>query len=448
MMRRLFSPIDIAPLVWFRIAFGIIMAWEVWRYFDQGWILEYYIKPNFFFTYYGFSWVHPWPGNGMYVHFAVLGVLAACIALGLCYRVAAGLFFLGFTYVFLLDETHYLNHFYLVCLYSFLLAVVPAHRAFSLDAVLRPKLRRSTAPAWSLWVLRAQICVVYFMGGVAKLGGDWLHGEPMRLWLGDNTDFPILGRYFTEKWMAYAFSWGGLCFDLGIVPLILWRRTRWIGFILAACFNLMNARLFHIGIFPWLALCATVLLFADFSRLPRPFPALWGESAPPGESPALRSPFSPAQRVTVVLLAGWLAFQIFVPLRHLILYPGNPEWTEEGHRFSWRMKLADKDGSLTIIARDPATGRTWIVPPSDYLTRFQFEVCASEPDMVQQLAHHVASEWLRGHAAPIEVHARARATLNDRPLAPLIDPQVDLAAQPRSLRHARWILPLTIPLGQ
>ncbi len=219
--------------------------------------------------------------------------LAACIALGLCYRAATVLFFLGFTYVFLLDQTDYLNHFYLVCLYSFLLTLVPAHRAFSVDAVLRPKLRKSNVPAWSLWVMRAQICVVYFMGGIAKLNSDWLHGEPMRHWLADNMDFPLLGRYFTREWMVYAFSWGGLCFDLSIVPLILWRRTRWLGFILAACFNMMNPRLFHIGIFPWLAFCSTVLLFADYSWLRRTFPRLWGEPAQPGETPACRVSIQP-----------------------------------------------------------------------------------------------------------------------------------------------------------
>lgn len=296
--------------------------------------------------------------------------------------------------------------------------------------------------------MRAQICVVYFMGGVAKLNSDWLHGEPMRHWLADNMDFPLLGRYFTREWMVYAFGWGGLCFDLSIVPLILWRRTRWIGFILAACFNLMNARLFHIGIFPWLAFCSTVLLFADYSWLRRTFPRLWGEPAQPGETHASGSAFSQAQRVTVVLLAGWLAFQIFMPLRHLVFYPGNPEWSEEGHRFAWRMKLADKDGGLTIIARDPATGKTWTVSPDDYLTESQFDVCSFEPDMVQQLARHIAGEWSRVHGAPIEVHVRARAILNYRPPARLIDPNVDLAAQPRSLRHASWILPLTIPLGR
>jgi vitamin K-dependent gamma-carboxylase len=33
---RLFSPVDIASIIYFRIAFGLIMLWEVWRYFEYG----------------------------------------------------------------------------------------------------------------------------------------------------------------------------------------------------------------------------------------------------------------------------------------------------------------------------------------------------------------------------------------------------------------------------
>jgi hypothetical protein len=36
------------------------MAWEVWRYFSNGWIDGYFIAPEFQFTYYGFGWVKPW----------------------------------------------------------------------------------------------------------------------------------------------------------------------------------------------------------------------------------------------------------------------------------------------------------------------------------------------------------------------------------------------------
>ena len=98
----------------FGVLFGALMLWEVGRYFSHNWIELYYIEPKFHFTYYGFSWVRPWPGEWMHVHFLALGVLAVLILVGLCYRIAAALFFLGFTYVFLLDQARYLNHFYLV----------------------------------------------------------------------------------------------------------------------------------------------------------------------------------------------------------------------------------------------------------------------------------------------------------------------------------------------
>src|SRR5918999_4121209 len=120
-LHRLFEPVDAAPLVYFRIAFGLIMLVEVWRYFRANWIARYFIVPSFHFTYYGFEWVRPWPPLGMYLHFAALGLLAACILLGYRYRLSATLFFLGFSYVFLLEQARYLNHFYLICLISFLM---------------------------------------------------------------------------------------------------------------------------------------------------------------------------------------------------------------------------------------------------------------------------------------------------------------------------------------
>jgi hypothetical protein len=45
----------------YRISFGLIMLWEVYRYFDRGWVRHYYIEPEFMFKYFGFSWVTPWP---------------------------------------------------------------------------------------------------------------------------------------------------------------------------------------------------------------------------------------------------------------------------------------------------------------------------------------------------------------------------------------------------
>ena len=201
---NLFNRVDISSLAYFRIVFGLVMMWEVAKYFERGWINAYWIIPEFHFTYPLFGWVKPWPYidvvcirdlclninmHGMYIHMIVLGVLALFITLGLFYRFATIFFFLGFSYTFLLDESNYLNHFYLVILVSFLLIFLPLNRKWSLDVLLWPKLESDTAPAWVLWLLRFQIGIPYFFGGIAKLNLDWLQGEPMRGRLARRMDF-------------------------------------------------------------------------------------------------------------------------------------------------------------------------------------------------------------------------------------------------------------------
>ena len=123
--RYLFVPVDIASVVYFRIAFGAIMLWQMWRYIDSDWIQSYFLDPDFLFTYLGFDWVQPWPGIGLYIHFYVLAILALFILTGFLYRLSTTLFFLGFTYIFLLEQARYLNHYYLICLVSLLLIFVP-----------------------------------------------------------------------------------------------------------------------------------------------------------------------------------------------------------------------------------------------------------------------------------------------------------------------------------
>ena len=132
--QSLHKPVDISFLVAIRIVFGIIMLWEVYRYWHAGWISEFYIEPVFLFKYYGFEWIQPWPGDGMYIHFAILGIAALFIALGFLYRISIIVFFLGFSYIFFLDQARYLNHFYMVLLFNFLLIFLPAHKSFSVDA--------------------------------------------------------------------------------------------------------------------------------------------------------------------------------------------------------------------------------------------------------------------------------------------------------------------------
>ncbi|MBA2360245.1 MAG: HTTM domain-containing protein, partial [Actinobacteria bacterium] len=237
LVHRLFEPVDGASLAVFRMLFGAILLWEVWRYFTNDWIARYFIDPTFHFTYYGFGWVQPWPGNGMYWHFAALGVLAACIMVGFAYRIAAPLFFLGFTYVFLLEQARYLNHFYFVSILALLMAIVPAHRVWSLDRRLSGKNWPQTVPTWSLWLLRAQIGVVFVFASIAKWNGDWLRGQPLTMWIADRTDFPVIGGLFDEPHVGLFMSYSGLFLDLLVVPFLLIPFTRPFAFLAAFSFH-------------------------------------------------------------------------------------------------------------------------------------------------------------------------------------------------------------------
>lgn len=439
----LFKDIDTLSLVYFRICFSGIMLWEVERYFLSGWIKKYWITPEFNFTYFGFSWIQPWPGNGMYYHFALLGGLCILMMIGLWYRVSAILFFFGVTYVFLLDQANYLNHFYLICLLSFLMIFIPAHHAFSLDSRRNPKLLHNTVPAWTLWLLRAQLGIVYFYGGVAKLSEDWLLGEPMRARLLSYESHPYVGSLFTQEWMVYFISYGGLLFDLFIVPLLLWHKTRWWAFAAMLFFHLTNAWMYHIGIFPWLGIATSLLFFPP--HWPRQVLAFLKKQTWHPIRSMRKPPKIQGQKALIAWGIGiYMLFQILIPLRHF-LYPGNVSWTEEGHLFAWHMKLRNKYGEITFHASDPKTKQSWAIDPKDYLSERQARKMATRPEMILQFSHYIAQKEEARLKRPVEIRAHAFIGLNARRPQLLIDPSVDLTQQTSSLLPASWILPLEVP---
>lgn len=436
----LFARVDIAAVAVFRICFGLLMLKHVLEYLAGGRLSRQYLMPLFFFKFEGFEWVRPGPPAAMYAVFIGLAVAAAMIACGLFYRWAATLFFLGITYVFLLDTAVFQNHLYLISLISFLMIFVPAHRAFSLDAWRRPALRSDTMPAWALWLLRFQIAVPYFYGGLAKLNYDWLvRAQPMALWMAEGTE-GNWGKALPATWGPYVFSWGGVLFDLLIVPALLWRRTRIPALILAVTFHLTNSQLFTIGIFPWLMIAATLLFLApDWPRRAR---LLGRRAAAPDALAEAKRPIRGLSRPVLALLAVYVAVQLLVPFRHF-LYPGNVDWTEEGNRFAWRMKLRDKRGAMTFVAVDPVAGKVYPLDGLEAaLTPYQRRMMIHDPEMMRQFAHQLKDQLRKAGYGNVQVRVRTDIALNGRPRQPLIDPEVDLATVPATIGKASWIVPL------
>lgn len=434
------APVDIAGLVFFRIALGIILLVEVLRFLTFGWVQYEFGGKVFHFTYYGFEWVRPLPGPLMPLLFFALGVLALMIALGARYRLAMGLFWLGFAYVFLLDKALYLNHFYLVVLLGLVMVFVPAHRRLSVDA-RRLRVASDYVPRWAYWLVQGQIAVPYVFGAIAKLNGDWLAGQPMQMWMSRMEHVRAVAPQFGEPWLAVLFSYGGFLIDLLVVPLLLWRKTRAVAFVVAVLFHLSNATMFEIGIFPWLMICGTTL-FLDPS-----WPRKLFRLPPPKDAPAIHP--DDAQPVGGKLAVGFLvvffAVQLALPWRHWV-YPGKVDWTEEGTRFAWRMMLNHKESAVQFLLVDPRSGQRQAIDIRPYLTPRQLNKMSYDPEMIREFAVFLGAQARAEGYADAEIHALVFCSLNGRMPQLLVDPRVDLSAVPRSLAHQEWIVPLTQPL--
>lgn len=426
----LFKPISIIPLVFFRVSFGLIMLWETTRYFSHNWIERYYIEPHFFFNYEGFSWVQAWSGGGMYYHFYVLGILAFFIAIGCLYRLSAILFFIAFSFVFLLDKSNYLNHFYLIVLLSFIMIFLPANKKYAVDVLIFPKIKSNIAPNWTLLWLKIQLGLVYFFGGVAKLNTDWLfRGEPMRDWLSRKTDFPIIGQFFEQEFMVYFMSYSGLLLDLFIFPFLMIKKTRWWAFGIIVCFHLMNTQLFKIGIFPWFMILATAIFL--------PFDTLFLTEKDKENT----KNFMPSNWI-MAGIACYLLVQIALPLRHFF-YKGNPNWTEEGHRFAWHMKLRDKESKARFFIVNKATNEKVEVFAKDHLSKRQARKMSGRPDMILQFAHYLRDKALDNGLENFAITSEIMCSLNSRKPQLLIDTTTNLADIEYGIfEKADWILPL------
>ena len=116
-----------------------------------------------------------------------------------------------------------------------------------------------------------------------------------------------------------------------------------------------------------------------------------------------------------------VAIHVFLPLRNWA-FGSDVNWTEEGHRYSWRMMLRSKQGRGVYRVVDEA-GNVRIVNPRDSLDVRQYGKLVTHPDMILQYAHHLRDVADR----PVRVYGDFQVRLNGRQRQEFIDPTVDLA---------------------
>ena len=425
-----------APLAVFRVGFGFMMLLSVVRFWYNGWIEKLYLEPTFFFSYDYFGWVKPL-GGWTYGVFALVGLSALGVMLGWKYRLSAVLFFLSFTYVELMDKTTYLNHYYFVSLLAFVLIWLPAADYFSLD---HPHARDVTVPRWTIDVLKVFVGVVYFYAGLAKINTDWLlHAQPLSIWLPAKYSIPLLGDLLQERWVHFAFAWGGAAYDLLIPFLLFWRPTRNFAFVLVVIFHVLTRVLFPIGMFPYVMIVSALVFFGAgvHERIISFLRKLLRVKSE--RNMRARTQVRWKGRMSKVVVYSVLVLHLVLPWRYL-LNDGELFWTEEGYRFSWRVMLMEKAGYASFTIVDPDTGKRRAVANGEYLTTFQEKQMATQPDFILEYAHHLASvHRKKGRPLPA-VFVESYVALNGRGSRVYVDPTVNLTEVSGDTPRSAWLM--------
>lgn len=392
----------------------------------DGWVKRNLIDPEFTFSHIGFEWLQPLPGNGMYWYFAAMALTGMMVMTGWKYRFAMTTHTLLWTGVYIMQKTSYNNHYYLLVLLCTIMIFLPANANFSIDSRRNPKIRTSFMPAWCRYVFIGQMAIVYTFAAIAKLYPEWMNGTFTGSMLrATANEYGI--ALFKEHWFHVFIAWAGFAFDLLLVPLLLYKRTRPFALATAVIFHLFNSLTLDIGIFPYLSL-AMLLFF-----LPAETFSLYKNNEP--QQPVAGS----HNKAVVWLLGGYFALQLFLPLRHHLI-KGDVLWTEEGHRLSWRMMLRKRSGYIQFKLKDKADGKEWLYDLRKHLTPLQIKNMQTKPDMIWQTAQFIKKEY-RDKGTYVAIYVTSRVSVNKLPDRLLVDPNVDMAdTEWDYLFHNNWIL--------
>lgn len=427
----LYRQIDNAPLILFRIFFGLLLACESFGAIFTGWVYTNMVEPKFTFSHIGMEWLQPLPGNGMYYYFMGMGILGILIMVGLRYRLSLLLFTILWAGAYFMQKTAYNNHYYLLMLVCFIMLFLPANRYASADVMLKPSLKRQTMPAWCSYIMIFQVAIVYFFATIAKFYPGWLDGSFTSVLLRGSLGHHLFDIAYT-RWFPVFIAYAGIFFDLLVIPLLLFRKTRTIALLASLIFHMFNSATLNIGIFPFFALSFVVFFYPPNLIRRRFFPGK-------REATVEAVPVSAEGRLIVkCLFIPYFIIQVLLPLRHHLI-KGDVLWTEEGHRLSWRMMLRFRNGVTHFRVVDKATGQQ--LPYADKeLTDKQRTAMHTKPDMIWQMAQRIHKEYLE-KGKDVAVYADTRCGINKEHWKILIDPSVDLAAAPWDyFFHSDWIL--------
>ena len=430
----LYKPISGASLGLFRIITGFALtAFFFNRFSNTEYVDSTFVKTQILFKYPGLDFIEMGPPWLMYFLCFSLGFASLFLAIGFLYRFFSMYLLVTYSYLFFLDCTLGNNHFYLFILLFLFFSITNCHYSYSLDRKIWNL--NGGVNAWNLNLFRFQFMVVYFMGGIAKLNGDWLSGK--------TTTAMTYARFegiseFNAELFAFIFAYGGVIFDLTIPFLLLFKKGRYLAFPLIILFNITNLFMHKIDIFPLIMISSFVLFIpqlrvAHFMSKLKKLKTNVAEVSPYG---------SYKKKLVGTFLSVFVLFQILFPLRHHI-YDGNILWTGDGFPFSWHMMTSFTGGSVTYKVTDQISNEVYVVAPEDHLNPRQHKFLFKYPDLSIQFAHLLKEQAIKDGIRDPEVNVLLQVRLNGRAPQYLINPNLDLTrVNVHTFKSNPWVLPL------
>jgi hypothetical protein len=217
----------------------------------------------------------PWlPHVSDRLWFAMLWVGAAAAVLmtiGLWTRVATATTFLVIAGNLLLSQTHFRHNRVFLVIVLGGIALMPAGRTLSIDCWWRRRRGRAdvsdVAALWPLWLLRAQVCLVYLASGISKLvDPDWFGG--LVLWdrvlryqhVLDPTPLPGWAiDVLTERWLYYSVGPAAVLTELFIGVGLWFSTTRLAAVWVAIVFHLLIEISAAVEVFSFVAIAALAI---------------------------------------------------------------------------------------------------------------------------------------------------------------------------------------------
>ncbi len=410
-------------LVIFRICFSIVLIVQTIYFFKLGFIENNILKPFILFPFFDFL-------NNPSEHLVYLSAILMLISnIGMIFnktsRISCLIFFLTFTYLWLLDRGYFNNHYYFISIITFLLFFLNKKSSFK---------KNYYVPKINIIAFQIMIFLIYFISGINKINPYWIFDlQPMTHIL--QTKAQVSGNnLFSNNIIISFFTFSGLIYDLVIGFFLIFKRTRILGFIFVLIFNSLNFFLFkdvgEIGVFPFLMI-STLVLFID----PVKFQKLLNVKK-------IEKVILPNKSFVNQLIVFFIIVQLLLPFRH-VLVKGNVDYNGVGQRFAWRMKIMYKESKIDFFLKNKLTGDKYNVDVTKMLTPIQYNNLKYYPDLILPLAHkmksHAISEF--GIKFP-EVTCVFKTSFMGKKEQLLFSPKKDLTLIPINSKASNWIFEL------